>query len=225
MKVYINKYKHHWISPITIVEYMFFWTEWSKCGRNKYAIPDEDYVNMPKWADKLADCLTPLSKAIQYVWDLVDRKINYVKIDHWDTWSMDSTLALIVLPMLKQLHATKHGAPNVSDDDVPDHLKSTAAPQKEDEWDADDNHFKRWDYVLEEMIFAFQCLADDSWEEEFHSGTIDIKFVELENSGFNEMVHGENHTHKWDREGWEKVNQRINNGLVLFGKYYRNLWD
>ena len=42
-----------------------------------------------------------------------------VRIDHWDTWSMDDTLAYIVLPMLKQLKETKHGGPHVNNKDVP----------------------------------------------------------------------------------------------------------
>jgi hypothetical protein len=72
----------------------------------------------------------------------------------------------------------KHGAPFVDDEDVPDHLKSTAAPAKENEWDTDANHFARWDWVLDEMIFAFECKTDDSWEEAFRSGEHDH-----ENSG------------------------------------------
>ncbi len=36
-----------------------------------------------------------------------EQKIS-VRIDPWDTWSMDRTLALIVHPMLKQLHKTNH---------------------------------------------------------------------------------------------------------------------
>ncbi len=45
-----------------------------------------------------------------------EQKVS-VRIDPWDTWSMDRTLALIVHPMLKQLHKTNHGAP-CTDDDV-----------------------------------------------------------------------------------------------------------
>jgi len=42
-----------------------------------------------------------------------------VRIDKYDTWSMDHTLSYIILPMLKQLRATKHGSPFTDDDDVP----------------------------------------------------------------------------------------------------------
>ena len=50
-----------------------------------------------------------------------EQKIS-VRIDPWDTWSMDRTLALIIYPMLKQLHKTNHGAPCTDDDDVPELL-------------------------------------------------------------------------------------------------------
>ena len=50
-----------------------------------------------------------------------------VRIDTHDTWSMDHTLAHIVLPMLVQLKRTKHGAPNTDNADVPKELRSTSA--------------------------------------------------------------------------------------------------
>ena len=34
MKVYINKYKDHWVSPYTMLDYIFFWKDWSKCSRS-----------------------------------------------------------------------------------------------------------------------------------------------------------------------------------------------
>ena len=39
------------------------------------------------------------------------RKVK-IKIDRHDTYSMDHTLALIILPMLVQLRNTKHGIPH-----------------------------------------------------------------------------------------------------------------
>jgi hypothetical protein len=158
--------------------------------------------------------------------DFIHPKIEYVKIDPWDTWSMDSTLAYIILPMLKQLKETQHGAGYVVDEDVPEELKSTSAPPKENEYDLDDNHFKRWDWVLDEMIFAFTCNIDDSWEDEFRTGKIDMVFVQSkEHPDLREMEHGPNHTYKCDYDGMKKVQDRIDNGYRLFGKYYRNLWD
>ena len=40
-----------------------------------------------------------------------DRKVD-IKIESFDTWNLDSTLALIILPALIQLKETKHGIPN-----------------------------------------------------------------------------------------------------------------
>ncbi len=241
MKVYINKYKDHWISPYTILDYMFFWTEWSKCSRNKSldsAIGEMNgtykYVEHPEWVENWSERLMPISKAIQWVWDKVDRKVEYVKIDYWDTWSMDHTLSYIILPMLKQLQATKHGSCLVDDEDVPDELKSTSAPPKENEWDTDDNVHKRWDWVLNEMIFAFEHKVDDSWEEAYRKGNIDMTWIPVDAKGnevpkgehkYYQMGHGPNHTYECDYEGMKKVQERMKNGFRLFGKYYEGLWD
>jgi len=241
MKVYINRYKDHWISPYTIIEYAFYWTAWSKCSRwtLEQTLENEkrevsQYVERPDWVETWADRLTPVSRAIQWVLDRVDRKIDYVKIDRWDTWSMDHTLGLIALPMLRQLKETKHGAPFVDDEDVPDELKSTAAPPKENEWDTDDNHFRRWDWALGEMIFAFEHKLDDSWQDAFRSGEHDITWIPVDRDGnevpkgehkYYQMGRGPNDTYQCDYEGMKVVEERIQNGFRLFGKYYQALWD
>ena len=94
--------------------------------------------------------------------DFLHPQITYVKIDKFDVWNMDTTLAHIILPMLKQLNKVKHGAPIVYDEDVPEELKSTSAPPKKDIWDTDANHFKRWDWVMNEMIWAFEYKLKDT---------------------------------------------------------------
>jgi hypothetical protein len=241
MKVYTSKYRNHWISPYTILDYVFFWTGWSKCSRDQglqSALDDIDgtkkYVEHPEWVERWSDRLTLVSQGIQWVLDRVHPPIKHVKIDHWDTWSMDHTLADIVLPMLRQLKVTKHGAPFVDDEEVPEHLRSTAAPAKENEWDTDDNHFKRWDWALDEMIFAFECKVDDSWEDAFRSGEHDIKWIPVDHDGnevpkgehkFYQMGKGPDDTYQCDYEGMKVVEQRIQNGFRLFGKYYQALWD
>ena len=137
---------------------------------------------------------------------------------------MDDTLAHIILPMLKQLQATKHGSPLVDDEDVPEHLRSTAAPPKENEYDTDDNHHLRWDWVLDEMIFAFESKLDDSWQDQFRKGKYEFQMKKLEN-GMSEMIRGENDTSETDWDGMKTYEARISNGFKLFGKYYQALWD
>jgi hypothetical protein len=156
-----------------------------------------------------------------------ERKIS-VKIDPWDTWSMDHTLAYIIHPMLVQLQKDKHGSPLVDDGDVPKELRSTSAPPKENDYDTDDNHHERWTWALQEMIWAFAQKLDDTADDQFHTGVHDIqwnKIVAKDGTEAFEMIKGPNDTHVFDKEGWEKWNARKSNGFRLFGKYYEALWD
>ena len=233
MKVYLSKPRSHWISPYTMLDYAFFWTAWSKCSRDRRIRSleqERDYVEHPAWVQRWSKRLEPVSQAIQWILDRVHPAINHVKIDRWDTWSMDYTLSPIILPMLKQLKKNQHGAGFVDDEDVPEELKSTSAPAKENEWDTDANHFRRWDYVLNEMIFAFDHKADDSWEDAFRSGEHDLIHVpcEWDEAGrptMYQMKEGPNNTYKCDYEGMQVVEARIQNGFRLFGRYFQNLWD
>jgi len=222
MKVYISGYRDHWISPYTILKKVCFWEKDDDVFYNLENKPDHKY---DKWVNRL----DPICMGIQKVLNFIHPRVTYVKIDRWDTWSMDHTLAYIILPMLKQLKESKHGAPNVDDEDVPRELWSIYALPKE-EYDVDGNHFKRWDWVLDEMIFAFERKNDDTWEEAFSSGEIDWKSeaCEWDENGkpkMFKMVDGPNHTYKCDYEGMKVVGDRIQNGFRLFGKYYQNLWD
>ena len=93
----------------------------------------------------------------EYTDDGEDQKVE-VQIDPWDTWSMDYTLAYIVLPMLKQLKETKHGAPNVDNEDVPEELRMPDGWYEEKysrDGEIDPHFFDRWNWVLDEMIYAF----------------------------------------------------------------------
>jgi hypothetical protein len=150
-----------------------------------------------------------------------EQKVS-VRIDNHDTWSMDHTLAHIILPMLKQLKETKHGAPDVDNKDVPKELRSDAL-----EGDVCATHFNKWDWVMDEMIFAFESKHND-WEEQFQSGEHDIQWVKItegKHKGHSEMVKGPNDTYKVDWKGRKAYQKRITNGFRLFGKYFENLWD
>jgi len=220
MKIYISNYRYHWISPYTIIENIFFWTDWSKCGRNKGVIEDKDYVDHPEWVERWANRITPISTAIRVVLDFIHPPIKYVKIDRWDTWSMDHTLSYIILPMLKQLNETKHGAPYTEDEDVPEYLRSHMAQPKENEWDTDSLHFMRWDWILAEMIWAFEQELKDDDEHQFFDDSEcgDEKFPWDKDGQYLSKI-------KVDNEGLEAHQKRKANGFKLFGKYYQNLWD
>src|SRR6056300_465021 len=192
MRVYIGPYHNRMICKIH-TDYM----------NDKYG-----YVDWPTKYTKFESFLEKLEDAIQFVYNctinlFLDRREQKVKvrIDKWDTWSMDHTLASIVLPMLKQLKATTHGAPNVDPEDVPKELR----PKKQDVLkyneigETDDKFFERWNWVLDEMIYAFESKATK--EDVYMRFDID------------------------DKEGMRKEQERISNGFRLFGKYYEGLWD
>ena len=219
MKVYISNYRSHWLSPYTILEKIYFWREIDY---------DEPFIS------KMSDILYPFCESARKFLDFVHPQITYVKIDRWDTWSMDHTLANLIVPMLKQLKNEKHGSPYVDDEDVPDELKSTNAPAKVNDYDIDDNHFLRWDYVLNEMIQAFECKLNDDWHEQYRSGNIDndLVYVDAENNVVPKkdsvsctFKEGPNHTYKVDWDQLRKHEERNQNGYRLFGKYYTGLWD
>ena len=217
MKVVIGRYRDHWLSPYTIMTVVLFWKKWTDPEFNLYDDKNNHYI----------DWLTRPCTWLMKLLDFVHPKINYVKIDRWDTWSMDSTLSQIVLPMLKQLKATKHGSPHADDDDVLEglNLRSTEAAPKENEWDTDSNHFQRWDWILDEIIWTFtQLHPDTDWESQYHSGEHDMQWKKLEN-GLSEMITGPKDTHVFDSEGYSAHSRRIDNGLRLFGKYFRAMWD
>ena len=125
-----------------------------------------------------------------------------IRIHKYDTWSMDHTLAPIILPMLVQLRATKHGAPMVDMKDVPKELRATKKQLDayNKNGDSDPKFFERWDWILDEMIWAFEQKCRDDWMEDYD---------------YN----------KWDSEGAKAHQERMSNGFKLFGTYFENLWD
>lgn len=236
MKVTIGNYPS-WLGPYQIAELLCFW---AKPVKDEYGIESK-----PEWVHNFGRFLaegtfkeanndvidwsnetkqTWLSKFLNWVHSFRKQTIK-VKIDHWDTWNADRTLAHIILPVLEQLQKNKQGAPSVDDEDVPVGLKSTSAPAKENEWDTDANWHKRWDYVMGEMIFAFKLHLSDDWEDAFRTGEHHTIWVKEETTGHYRMENGPNDTYKFDYEAHQRVVKRQQNGFRLFGKYYSGLWS
>ena len=238
MRVKIGNYTS-WFGPYQLAELLCFW---AKKEKDEYG-----FERNPDWVHNFGEWLahgevepepkvgeirswdrerhhTWLYKFLIWIESKKKRTIK-VQIDRWDTWSMDHTLAYIVLPMLKQLRESKHGAPYVDLEDVPKELHGKKLTKKQkDQGDVDDKHFERWDWVLGEMIFAFDSKVNDGWEAQFETGESDLQWKTLEN-GMSEMVRGPDDTKVYDWEGRKAYEARIQNGFRLFGKYYQNLWD
>jgi hypothetical protein len=170
------------------------------------------------------------------------KRTMIIKLDRWDSWNVDGTLSPIILPLLKQLKSHKHGSGMVDLEDVPEHLRYTQTEdydsqlvfdfyEKEDTSKLNVDVHVRWDWVLDEMIWTFEQLQPDyDWEDQYSTGEIDWLSVPCEwhengKPKLFRMEEGPEHTYKTDWTAREKHQERINNGLRLFGKYYQNLWD
>lgn len=185
MKVIIPKPRRHFTSNLSDVYLQY---------KYKKPFPTED---APKLLEYLDD-------KIQWLFNNTINKLPEkeptIRIDRWDTWSMDSSLNIIIIPMLKQLKETKHGAPFVDNKYVPEELH---IPEGFDfsNGDTDENFFKRWDYVLDHMIEAFEMLEID---------IIDYAYDD------------EGNLHK---ERFEEYQSKTQEGLHLFATFYQSLWD
>ena len=221
MKVWTSKYRSHWLSPYTILKRVCFWEKnddvfYDHCNNHK--------AIYGRWVK----ILNPICEALQKFLDKIHPRIEYVKIDYWDCWSLDHTLADIILPALKQLRNTKHGSPFVDDEDVPPHLQSEAYKKRKKKLnkrgfgnevhsidDEDSTLHDRWDWVLSEMIWAFEQKVDDESENKF-----------WDHSGDRGMPWSEDYIPpKCDWSGLKAHQERKSNGFRLFGKYYEALWD
>ena len=188
MKVNIKAYPNWW-GPYQIAELLV-----------KVGVP---YKKTRQIGEYLAD-----SKFADVCQAFQDFKVKWfykdkIVIEPWDTWSLDSTLAKIALPMLKQLRANKSGAPN----DMPEFAQTSQSSQRcfefyeEGDTAAWTAGHARWLGILDQMVWSFEQLLDDTWEDQF-----------FENK-------------KFDSKGYHEYANRIQTGLELFGKHYRSLWD
>jgi hypothetical protein len=122
--------------------------------------------------------------------------------------------------MLQKLKVQKHGHGWIDDKDVPKEMRSYARNARKGianphDWD----HYSetRFDWVLNELIWTFEQLCDDNdGEDEFFDHSESLLEKDL-NASVRKL--------KVDRVGLDLHRKRIDNGLRLFGKYFRTLWD
>lgn len=228
MKVDLGPYPSWWSTR--------WFEEWchAKIHGKEYGwyVDQKDYNRLDKAIEWSCDKWQSVLNAT--VNKLGQKRKEKIRIDYYDTWSMDNTLALIILPMLKQLKEDKHGAPYVDDRDVPIELRSTSVKKKKKhEWDTDENHFKRWDWVIDEMIWAFeQKLADDEGRSNYYDPYKPNEKTQEGNSiGGNTPEEKEQHSKmlrsmgKFNNTKYKKYMKRKQKAFMLFGKYFEALWD
>ena len=210
MKVKIGPYLTWW-GPYQIADLVF--------GNPEKYVDEKDETWRHRASDRLGDWLadTWVADFCQWVYDKRKRQV-YVHIDNYDVWNMDETLKHIIGPMLKRLKQIKHGSGFVDDEDVPEHLRSTAPGARdgcENDWDSDNNLHRRYDWLLDELIWVFT-----TDHEEAQHGFYDFSKVD-KNKGIDTQVK----QMQVDREALDQYQARMQNAYRLFGKYYQTFWD
>lgn len=181
MKVYLGPF-HTYVGPYQcakLLRYLGFSAEYCK-----------------QLGARLAD-IGWLSDCLEWIESKRHRTVK-IKLHPYDTWNVDDTLAVIILPLLQKYRDTRQGSPHVDDADVPEEFrvgKPEEAMTAEEDWQRWD---ARWAWVLNEMIWAFEQIVNGDSTAEFFKNT---------------------------REEYLAYEQRIDRGTTLFGKYFRGLWD
>jgi hypothetical protein len=215
MKVKIGPYRN-WFGGYQLAELVCFWTKTKgEYGQDEY----------PDWVHDFGTVIseTWIHTFLQWIHEKRPRKIE-VQIDNYDTWGMDSTLAMIIVPMLKQLRDTTHGYPADFCHESPDYGDQRIFTGEG--FDFPDDGFEQWVETLNKMIWAFEQVLDEDWEDQYRTGECDFRFEEIDNMpGYSRMVDGPNHTLVTDYDGIQKHRERMQEGFDLFAKYYSGLWD
>lgn len=183
MKVYIGKYPTDWVALFARkIEKVF----------GKIGLSEEKQDNFFTWYYGIKWLNKPFLRG-------TNPRRSLVKIDGHDLWALDATLAIVIHPALVKFKENRNTYAFVDKEDVPEELHS--------DYDEYGYSAKAWDYVLDQMIFSFEMLADSKKYDEY--------------CGYGAKPFDVHKSIKLEKE----LNEKIQKGLVLFGKYCRNLWD
>lgn len=199
MIVFMGKYRNHFSVTYNSLTKDFF----------------EKHEKLDSFCDKF---IQPVINVFFNSWYTKLSRLTFVHTSNQDAWSADHTLAVIALPLILKIKKNKQGAPLVDNEDVPENLWRDT---EKEVYDTDENWFKRWDYVLDEMIFALTALVKEEYENQFYRDEPDTegKFQKIEPF----FVEGD--AFYLDKQGLTEYNKRVENGLLLIGKYWQGLWD
>lgn len=231
MKVYIGGYPDNWWRCTIHYNYM----------NKKYNYDWKDSTTLfEKHLEKCEDAIQWFyNKTVNRVLSRRKRKIK-VRIDDTDVWSMDNTLAYIILPMLKKLKTSKHGSPFVDQTDLPEHLRLSEREDKvfhegyynkelnasEEEIETVSEKFhSQWVWVLDQMIWSFeqQVDEDDNEYKHYYDPYAPGEIVEEDDLLFSKEWRIK--MGKFNNEKYKAYQERKQLGFTFFGKYYQALWD
>ena len=162
----------------------------------KFLTKNDDYQ------DKIVHVLdwVGISQVLEWLDQKKKRKIK-IEIDDYDVWNADHTMSLVIYQVLQKYKEHITGSPKVDDSDVPEELKSTFIPSAESGEDI--NYHRRWNWVVDEVLWTFGEL------KETETGLDDL-YLHCDLDSNRKLI--------------DEYEQRMTNGLRLFGKYYRGFW-
>ena len=120
-------------------------------------------------------------------------RAEHVHIDHFDVWSLDHTLSRIIHPALIRLKETRHGYPELWEDGmVTSHIWDRQLHFDFIDEDVENEYLiKKWNDILDKMIYSFSIIAD---EDKFY-GTEEVDWDDVQ-EGLN--LFAEHYTSLWD---------------------------
>lgn len=213
-----------WIGPYQIADLL-----------QKVGVAEDTCYEVGNWLNTK----TPVGKLCSWIYKKRDQT-RLVRVDPWDSWGADTTLAVVALPLLKQVQALKVGASKVDDADVPEELRTTSATPltaaQLEQGDLDEFWVARWNWVMSEVVWAFeQWQPGNDWETQFHKGC--KKWCEVKSdtpelnpaTGKMEFQHllepSNSDSREFDHKAHAVYRDRIYNGFRLFGRYFPNMWE
>lgn len=115
-------------------------------------------------------------------------------------WNLYYYLARYSLPRLKSLKKNAHGYPCT--------LKNG----------------KEWNKILDKIIYAMECCADDDFDTPYflEKGSW-TELSEPDKNGTRRLI--KQHGFHCNRKKQKRREEKIKEGLKLFGEYFRDLWD
>lgn len=118
---------------------------------DKYAEYRYKNDTLEAYEDRSRDMVDNIVDVVDNVWQkILDFTVNRnleetVKIEPGDSWNADTTLAMIIHPLLVKLKDTKAGYPSFDDEEIwelPVQVQMMSDSAK-------------WDWIIDEMIWAF----------------------------------------------------------------------
>lgn len=163
---------------------------------------------------KIYWCWTNIPGSLKRIWQNIIRGWN-----DSDCWSLSETFADFVLPRLKRYKEMVHGYPsllNIEDDNYEEGMR-------------------QWKEIIDKMIYSFEVISNDYDNVKMEDAGGKLDFVPIQNKDEKystiEYIGTEEQKkqHEFDLKQYTKAikteRKKVNEGLMLFAKYYECLWD